>query len=293
MIDREKRDNSLSRFKFFQLLTITSVCMKCLPSSAFTGKNSLIRTHRNNILFRERHISPYTSTPLAPHSRSNLLMSTAQEGRKSTEKKTFNLPPLPEDPIILGGDILALFTYAFLDHTITAIMIANAKEVYKAPNALDIPVWSDVISNNFGPSLLTAITTQQQMADIGATAIVSEVNEMSTAHYYAPCLESFGVSAVLLGTCWLVSGYFNRAFEYKNTISCSPSHAICVTGRTWLFTAMMMVGLAIWSDWAFCGCHHMDVARGLTKADTDFIFDSFSVLVTWRFVAVCLLGGLL
>lgn len=226
---------------------------------------------------------PFTSA-------SSLSMSSIPEPmQRNKEKKEFRLPPPPEDFIVLGGDILALFTYALLDHVITALMVSEAQDLYTAPDALNIPVWSDVMSNNFGPSLLTAITAQQQMADIGDSAIIAENEVMLSAHHYAPCLETFGLSAVLLGTCWIVSGYFNRAFEYKNTISCDTSHAVVVAGRTWIFTAAMMVGLAVWSDTAFCGC--LENARGLTKADTDFIFDSFSVLVTWRFVASSLLGG--
>jgi len=225
--------------------------------------------------------------PFAPVS--SLYMSSIPE--KAEEKKEFRFPPPPEDFIVLGGDLVALFTYALLDHGVTALMVADAQDLYSAPDALSIPVWSDVMSNNFGPALLTAITAQQQLAEIGDAALIAENEVMLSPYHYAPCLETFGCSAVLLGTCCLIAGYFNHAFEYKNTISCDTNHALIVAGRTWIFTAMMLVGIAVWSDTAFCGC--LDNARGLTKADTDFIFDSFSVLVTWRFVASTLLGGLM
>lgn len=213
--------------------------------------------------------------------------SQALEKKKSFK---FSLPPPPEDHIVLGGDIIALFTYTFLDHLIAALLLEDAYKLYTEPNALQLPVWSDVASNNFGPSLLSAITAQQQMANIGdSAAIVDTTEALLSHHYYAPCLETFGVSSVLLGTCWLISGYLNEAFEYKNTVLCHPSHAIIVTGRTWIFTAMMMLGVAMWSDKAFCGC--LDNVRVLTKADMAFIFDSFSVLVAWRFVASLILGS--
>ena len=254
-------------------------------SAAFTPIKPTVAKRQNSAVQSGRFSFPF-ATPL--------FASSSPEEAVALErpKKDFRLPPPPEDYIVLGGDLAALFTYAFLDHFINALILADAKDFFTEPNALNIPVWSDVISNNFGTSLLSAISAQQQIADIGDPAMLAEANEaLMSAHHYAPCLDTFGVSAVLLGTCWLVSGYFNRAFEYKNTINCHPSHAIVVAGRTWLFTAVMMVGLAIWSNSAFCGCHAP--AHGLTRADTDFIFDSFSVLVTWRFVAVTLLGGLL
>jgi len=272
--------------------TIILLCHQFQLSQGFTTniKNIFTLEHVKNESFRYHPSSSTSSSSFSSH----LFMSSVQSKDRSTQKKQFELPPLPEDPIVLGGDILALFTYTFLDHFVTAMLIANAKEIYTEPNALGLPVWSDVVSNNFGPSLLTAITTQQQMADISGTAVVAEFNEMAMTHHYAPCLENCGVSAVLLGSCWLLSGYFNHAFTYKNTISCHPSHALLIAGRTWFFTALMMVGLAMWSDVAFCGCHCApDAVRGLTKADTDFIFDSFSVLIAWRFVAASLLGGLM
>lgn len=256
-------------------------CLKFEYCEGFTPIKPVNFRRNNNVLHRHPHTSLYTPTSLK---------STPAPG-STQQKEEFQLPPPPEDLLILTGDLVALFTYAFLDHFVTALVIADAKGVYTEPDALQIPVWSDVITNNFGGSLLSAITSQQQLAEIGDVA-TSEMNQaLLSQHHYAPCLESFGVSAVLLGTCWLLSGYFNRAFEYKNTISCDPNHAILVAGRTWIFTALMMLGLAVWSDHAFCGC--LDTTRELTRADTDFIFDSFSVLVTWSFVASTLLGGLL
>ena len=33
----------------------------------------------------------------------------------------FKLPPLPEDNFALSGDVLALFVYSYIDHTIMAL----------------------------------------------------------------------------------------------------------------------------------------------------------------------------
>jgi hypothetical protein len=266
--------------KTYKLFTLCSLVLACIQFQHSHGFTTITPT--TTTTFKSKNKSQSSSSSFA------LQMSSIQ--KENTElppqkqNKKFELPPLPEDHIILGGDILALFTYSFLDHVIAALILADAKDIYTEPNALTLPVWSDVVSNNFGPSLLTAITAQQEMADIGDAGVIAEANQALMLHH-APCLETFGVSAVLLGTCWLISGYFNRAFEYENTVSCHPSHAIVVTGKTWIFSAMMMLGLAVWSNSAFCGC------QSLTRNDMDFIFDSLSVLVTWRFVASLVLGG--
>lgn len=215
-----------------------------------------------------------------------LHMSSKQGGALDSFRD--RMPPKPEDFIVLGGDVAALFTYSLLDHTITSLLLSETKITFTEPDALLVPVWSDVAATNFGGSLLSEVLHQQQMAHIGDVAATAAAIDLANTHY-APCLASFGVSAVLLVSCWLASGYFNEAFSYENTLTCEPQRAVVVASKTWLVTATMMVGLAYWSTNCFCP-HHTDVI-GLTKADTDFIFDTFSVLVMWRYMASVMLGG--
>jgi len=54
-----------------------------------------------------------------------------------------------------------------------------------------------------------------------------------------------------------------------------------------------MVALALGSDtlmgWCM-DCRKFQSVGGLTRADADYIFDSFSVLLAWRFVFSSMLG---
>lgn len=240
-----------------------------------------------------QHITSYTKT-LGSRSQylspSSLLMAS-DNGRGSSDGKTslrdrLELPPTPEDFIVLGGDVAALFTYTFLDRAITSFAIFESRPSFTEPDAFLVPVWSDVSSQNFGESFLSAVLSEQQLAQIGQNPSAAAVAMDLQNIHHAPCLESFGLTAVLLVSCWLVSGYFNKAFLFQNTISCAPSHAIVVTGKTWLLTAAMMVGLACWSGFCFCPNHTVS----LSKTDAEFIFDTFTVLVTWRYMVSLVLG---
>ena len=69
------------------------------------------------------------------------------------------LPPLPEDHMALSGDVLALFVYSYLDHTVSALY-AEASTIdvadlvatsTSAENAPSLPVWFDPTHlNEFG-----------------------------------------------------------------------------------------------------------------------------------------------
>jgi len=209
------------------------------------------------------------------------MSSSSSSSSKSLRDR---LPPTPEDYIVLGGDVVALFTYAFLDHALASLVISESKPTFTEPDSLLVPVWSDISTHNFGQSFLEAVLSEQQMAQMGGNQAVLDLQQ--SIPHYAPCLNSFGVSSVVLVSCWLLSGWFNRAFCYQNTISCEPSHAILVTGKTWVYAATMMVGLAYWSSNCFCPNH----TAGMSTSDADFIFDTFTVLVMWRYMASLVLG---
>eukprot|EP00586_Coscinodiscus_wailesii_P019238 CAMPEP_0172495376 /NCGR_PEP_ID=MMETSP1066-20121228/69025_1 /TAXON_ID=671091 /ORGANISM="Coscinodiscus wailesii, Strain CCMP2513" /LENGTH=224 /DNA_ID=CAMNT_0013266999 /DNA_START=430 /DNA_END=1104 /DNA_ORIENTATION=+ len=194
------------------------------------------------------------------------------------------LPPFPENEIILYGDIIALFVYAFLDHFAASSLSEESTiaSFTSSSTSFLVPVWSDASQHNAGVSLISKMMTEQRDALISSSFVPMAV-------HYSPCLAPAGVAAVLFGACWLVAGYFNGAFEYKNTFMCKPDQALIVTGRTWVMFASMMVGLALLSDNLFCGCNKLG---GLSQSDAAFIFDSLTVLITWRFMAAWMLNGL-
>ena len=81
----------------------------------------------------------------------------------------------------------------------------------------------------------------------------------------------------------------------KNTLECDAKNAMIVTGKTWIFMAVLMVCISLGSDflWAQLDVIHplSDPGRGgLTKADADYIFDSLSVLAFWRWMFNSVMG---
>lgn len=196
--------------------------------------------------------------------------------------KRLRLPPLPDDPIALGGDVLALFVYTYLDHTINEAFTAEAENVADlvisdpatptsilTDNPVHLPVWFDTeYLHTFGHNWLA---------------------NPATNDLYAPAIADSGLAFVALSTAWILCGYVSGAFLNSNTLEGTSSNALKVTLRTWLGTALLMVALSAGSDalWGWLDGNWNALSApargGLTKADADFIFDSLSVLAFWRF----------
>ena len=104
----------------------------------------------------------------------------------------------------------------------------------------------------------------------------------------SPLLEPMGMATTLLASSWLLAGWFHRAFAYKNTLNCPTDKALTVTARTWLTTCLILFGLVVTSQ-ALTGME--DWATNFRKGDVDYIVDSLTVLIVWRFMASWLLGG--
>lgn len=200
--------------------------------------------------------------------------------------KRLKLPPLPEDPIALGGDIVALFVYSYLDHSINEAFTAEADNVadlvisdpatMAMESAVHLPVWFDTTYlHTFGHNWLAS----------------SSPNML-----YAPAIADSGLAFVTLSASWVLCGYFSGAFLNSNTLECTSSNALKVTLRTWLATALVMVVLTWGSDalWGWLDGNWNALSApargGLTKADADFIFDSLTVLAFWRFMFNWMLG---
>lgn len=221
-------------------------------------------------------------------SRGALLFSSIPEddkGRETSKRKeedntnvwevflTKNLPPAPENFLVLGGDVAALFTYSFLDHYLNHISSSIlAKEAAEAIVGIHA-VWIDVMP----PKFLIAVQQAAAAASSSSTIIT-----------YAPAFHHAGICSVLFASCWLLSGYFHHAFSYDNTIFCSPVRAVLLAGRTWIFTAGAMLAIAFLSD-IFASDLQYQVG-GITRADADYIFDSLAVIVSWRFMIATILG---
>ena len=194
------------------------------------------------------------------------------------------LPPPPEDKLALGGDVVALFVYTYLDHAANELYSQAAADLDVAAlathnpdiqSAASLPVWFDAAQlPEFGPNWLA-------------------IHEVSSP--YAPAVAASGLAFVSLAAAWIFCGHFTGAFLDENTLECKPERAMVVTLQTWAGTALLVMALAWGSDAAWGQLDGINAlsapARGgLTTADCDFIFDSLTVLAFWRFVYNWLLG---
>ena len=195
------------------------------------------------------------------------------------------LPPPPEDQLTMSGDVFALFLYSFMDHSMNDMykdaLLSAGMDSTRALDPLDefgtrahiLPVWFDHVHTLMPPNQLLALLS------------IPNIN-------YAPILQTAGIVSIALTTCWLLSGWWSGAFLMRNTLECNSTRMLLVTGQTWLMTTLGMCALAYASD-AFLGSSSaLSSVGGLTKADVDYIFDSLTVLITWRFMISALFGGL-
>mmetsp|Transcript_3003 Transcript_3003/g.4896 ORF Transcript_3003/g.4896 Transcript_3003/m.4896 type:complete len:260 (-) Transcript_3003:255-1034(-) len=243
----------------------------CSPASAFVAP----RPHQHAVGASTSMVQRHEQ-PAAP---SALYMSS------SLAKQDDRLPPPPEDQLTMSGDVAVLFLYSFLDHCVNeAYVDALQSNDMAAASGLDplnefgasgqLPVWYD--------GLHSTMLQKDQLLNV---LNIPNVN-------YAPVLQTAGMASIAMTTCWLLSGWLQGAFLFQNTIECHTTRMLYVTGKTWLLTVTLMVLLALGSD-AMLGV--MDPSQqslgGLSKADVDYIFDSLTVIVMWRFMVSSMLGG--
>lgn len=214
-------------------------------------------------------------------------------------------PQPPEDQLTLSGDILSLFLYSFTDHFLQSVYLdgilqssTSAADAAKTldPSGMDItvastPVWLDPAA--LGP----------QVSD---QVLFLDLQSRVTPHF-TPVLDSAGLAGVSLVSCWLLAGYFHRAFHMRNTLDCPTERVIQVTGQTWITSSILMILMAcasqhLWGDPMATQSFTMDgdvIAMNpvqqffsvLSHSDADYIFNSLGVLLTWRFLISFLLGG--
>jgi hypothetical protein len=216
--------------------------------------------------------------PTSSDDKENKSKRTAAATKKLLLSLLKKLPPRPEDQLTMTGDILALFVYSFMDHSMNSLYVDMVNQGNPASGLLldpsssssALPVWFDVVSSGSGGMTTNHLLTLLELHGIS----------------YSPIIATGGLASVVLTSCWLLSGYFNEAFLFKNTISCDTQQALLVTGKTWLYMSVLMCVLSVASHVICPNCTY-----GLSKADADYIFDSLTVLVTWRFMLSWLLGG--
>lgn len=210
--------------------------------------------------------------------------------KKKSKSWRETLPPLPEDHLILSGDIFSLFVYCFMDH-ITDDFFSEESMLHdlviSSPQSIQVPVWSDASLHNFGSSLLREIMNQQQIANIGSSARLNLEN-MPIPHL-VPIFLSPGISFVVFTSAWILSGYFNRSFSLSNTIECDPRQALNIVLKTWIFTAAI-VGVAAFISEQIWGSEFLGNIW-MSKSDVEFIIDSLTVLAWWRFIVASMFGS--
>jgi len=196
-----------------------------------------------------------------------------------TEEPRFELPPPPEDHFVLAGDILSLFTYSFIDHSVyndmagammnsldsTPKLLEAAEQVPAIGNMPDwgIPVWLDP-HMSYSSHVLQVTLRDRLVAS------------------YSPVLEPVGLATCLLATCWLTAGWWHRSFAFAFTTSCSTTRALTKTAQTWMTSTALMVSVVTLS--------HTHTHTVLTRGDMAYIVDSLTVLILWRFLANSILG---
>jgi hypothetical protein len=222
-------------------------------------------------------------------SRTKVIIDVQKEIRKYEEEIVKNLPPKPEDMIVMIGDLLSLAVYGFFDHFISNdLMTANV-------NRANTPAKLSVLLEKFSPAASTAIDTEHLLStpvwvDSAVTPNLSQIYQITVSDqivtHYSPLLQQTGLAVTILASCWLLSGWFHEAFLYKHTLLCRTDDALVITAKTWLTCSLLLFTLTAFSHYV-CGC---DSILSYTRGDIDFIVDSLSVLTMWRFLVSSLLG---
>ena len=101
------------------------------------------------------------------------------------QKKKSILPPPPEDQLIMSGDILALFIYSFMDHSmnhmyLTMIQSSGVDQASMLDPLRDftafhhLPVWFDQLSSAMMPEHLLTIMS---VANINYSPLLSSAHK--------------------------------------------------------------------------------------------------------------------
>lgn len=171
---------------------------------------------------------------------------------KEFKDRFLKLPPPPEDQFIMTGDIAILFLYAFTSHSINDSVVKGllddprmtipeaVKNVDPLQNIVNLqhPVWVDLASN---PNVPFGNPSVDKALEVSARE--------SLLNHWGPLLSTEGSACVALCTCWLIAGWFHRAFLFDNSTYCGADQALSKTVETWLTSALLLACLATGADW--------------------------------------------
>jgi len=290
-----------SNFIVTFLSIIGSLYHSTLTVSAFTPPVDLIYKIER-IMNINRPVNSFCERRTTPHSpllQASLLGTEPEDNE--VQKRILSwikskLPPPPEDRITISGDIIAIFFYSWMDHSVNSwydSMLNEPQLLNSAGSAVAAIESSNAISADFSYDFVTSsVPVWFDALNSAPFGNVPLNTALPIEHHitYAPVIANAGLASVVFTSTWLLCGYFNEAFQYKNTIECSTHRAITVAGKSWMFTSILMIFLAWGSDVGVgcVDCLHKTV--GLTRADTTYIFDSLTVLILWRFTISVLWG---
>jgi hypothetical protein len=249
------------------MTTTTTMAFSVVPSrTAPLAGNSLSTTSKAKATRQGSSSTTLFLSDVPQNNNNNNKNNKKNNGFFATESFYMELPPAPENRIVLTGDLLALCVYGFLDHFLchdcADLMVGQAHngaqlQALLPPTTpvLTTPVWLDV-----------------QVMDVTKIWQVT-VSDQVVSHY-SPLLQPVGLATCLLAASWLVAGYCHKAFLYKNTLDCSTERVLEKTSLTWMTTCGIMLAL-------------MGVSQGgalhMTKGDVDFITDSLVVILSLRY----------
>lgn len=276
----------------------------CSPASSFVHGSFLAMKNKNTSI-HQRTTTNIFQNQINHKLSSSTLWSSFHEKEEGTaaniiERVSSKLPPPPDDMLTISGDIGCLFLYTFIDHFVNQLFDKwlNSPEIIHSQSAVAAIESASAASKELSTSVLESGTTPQSLpvwfdslssAPFGSIPLISA---LPLEHHviYAPILSTAGMASVVLCVSWLFSGFWTGAFRFKNTMECSTSRAILITGKTWILSSILMLGIAYSSDIFVGNCNCLHKTVGITKADTDFIFDSLSVLLIWRYIVSSFFG---
>jgi len=220
------------------------------------------------------HPSFKTSYQLSP---SPLFSSIEDDEERLESKNKVEIRP-PEDLLTLGGDVLAIFLYTYMDHEATWLYDVFSKSHHSIlPFSQEmnnrVPVWFNTFSvEPFGSIPLNIALPVEH-------------------HFlYTPALAEPGIASVLFVTLWVTTSILTEALNFKNTQSDSQT-ALLMTTYTWIIAAIQIAFVAWLSDGVI---GHMDAFHksiGLTHGDMEYLCGSLTVLLIWRFIVSVVLGS--
>jgi len=274
-----------------------------LPASSITRPQGRHQESSSTYYFRsatELNIKRQQSKSFTPLKMSTLDPEETRM-RKIISKFTSKLPPPPEDQISMAGDVACLFLYSFIDHFVNRLYDSylnspdtinkfSASAAIESASAASSEISTNIVGSDVAAKSLPVWFDATSSAPFGNIPLTSA---LPLEHHitYSPAIATGGAASVLLCSAWLLSGYFTGAFQFKNALMASPNKALVVTAKTWVLSSLMMFGIAYGSD-SLIGCADcLHNSVGITKADSDFIIDSLSVLLVWRFILSSFFGS--